>query len=72
MAEIKVRYKGCTDGQATMGRGMDPRPLLEEGEVYTLVSEHIHSWHTLYFLEGFLRTPFNSVCFEKIKESDDG
>lgn len=66
MKTVKVRYNGCTEAQANWGHGVDPRPLLTEGLVYTLIREpEVHSWHTLYWLKGYVG-PFNSVCFEEV------
>lgn len=61
---MKVRYDGCTDVQANFGGSTDPRNFLKEGGVYELERREVHSWHTLYYLQGFSK-PFNSVCFSE-------
>lgn len=61
----KVKFVECDDDQARFGRGSDPRDFLEIGKEYTLVDKEIHSWHTLYYLQGF-NEGFNSVCFEDV------
>lgn len=61
---MEIRYKGCSDTQANFGRGDDPRKYLTVGQTYKLLRTDIHSWHTLYYLEGFEDKGFNSVCFE--------
>ncbi len=62
---IKVKFTECDDDQARFGRGADPRKFLELGKEYILMDKEIHSWHTLYYLEGF-DPGFNSVCFEDV------
>lgn len=62
---MKVRFTECSDEQARWGSGSDPREFLKLGEIYTVVDEEEHSWHTLYYLEGF-EEGFNSVCFEEL------
>ena len=64
--KMKVRYNDCTDTQANWGRGVDPRPILQEGQEYEVDRTETHTWHTLYFLKGFAK-PFNSVCFTEIE-----
>lgn len=65
--EDKVRYIGCSDAQMAYNGGADdPRPILNEGEVYIVESVKVCSWHTLFKLvnrEGW----FPSVCFYLIK-----
>jgi len=66
----KVKFDGCSDAQANWGRGDDPRKYLEIGKVYKVIKTELHSWHTLYYLEGFEHNPFNSACFDQaLKES---
>ena len=64
---MKVLFKECCDDQAGFGGSHDPRKYLEMGKTYTLVDKEVHSWHTLYFLEGH-EVGFNSVCFEDAPE----
>jgi len=66
MLKQKVKFVECDDDQAYFGRSFDPRPLLVFGHTYNLLKEEVHSWHTLFYLEGHETTPFNSVCFEKV------
>jgi hypothetical protein len=47
--------------------GSDPRDHLEIGYIYEVGKKEVHSWHTLYYLVGFLPYAFNSVCFEEMK-----
>lgn len=61
---MKVLFTECDDDQANWGRGKDPREYLTIGNTYTVVNKEVHSWHTLYYLEGF-SVGFNSVCFEE-------
>lgn len=62
---MKVRYLGCSDEQARWGQCKDPRPHLTVNHIYNLVDTEVHSWHTLYFVEGF-KDGFNSCCFEEV------
>jgi len=62
---VKMKYTGCSDTQAAIGRSHDPRPHLTVGSTYVVEKKEVHSWQTLFFLTGFMDTPFNSVCFEQ-------
>ena len=64
---MKVRYVGCSDDQVAFGGNKDPRPLLKEGEVYTVLEKKVHSYHTKYFLTVHPTLPFNSVSFEPVE-----
>lgn len=59
-----VTYLGCDDGQARWGQTKDPRKFLKVGKKYTVREVEVHSWHTLYHLDGFPIGGFNSVCFD--------
>lgn len=63
----KVKFVECSDGQATFGRSVDPRPHLEIGQIYELMQKEVHPWHTLYYLKGHETKPFNSVCFVDVE-----
>ena len=64
----KVRYIGATDKQVKWGGNDDPRSLLNEGDIYEVEHEEVHSWHTKYSLKG-IKGRFNSVCFEIEEET---
>ena len=66
----KVRYTGCSDAQATCGKSHDSRGVLVVGANYEVEREEVHRWHTLLHLKGFSGTPFNSVCFEDMREEE--
>ena len=60
---MKVKYIGCSEHQANFGKCNDPRGLLTEWQKYELINKEVHSFHTLYYLQGFEDYGFNSVCF---------
>ncbi|MBP2635530.1 MAG: hypothetical protein H6Q72_1437 [Firmicutes bacterium] len=60
----KVKYIGASDEQVRWGNNDDPRGLLNEGELYTVEREEVHSYHTKYHLKEFPGKRFNSVCFD--------
>lgn len=59
---MKVKFIGATDSQVNFGNGEDPRKFLEIGETYECHEKEVHSWHTLFYIDG---RAFNSVCFEE-------
>lgn len=61
----KVRYTGANDHQVRWGGCDDPRPLLTEGEVYSVDHTEVHSMHTKVCLEGY-EGKFNSVSFDDV------
>ena len=61
---MEVEFIGASDAQVKWGEGDDPRPLLEVGQIYTVDDTQEHTWHKLYFLEGFAGG-FNSACFKE-------
>jgi hypothetical protein len=63
---MKVKYIGATDDQVRWGSNEDPRPLLKQGEIYTLFREEVHTQHTKYYLLEHPTLPFNSVSFERV------
>ena len=63
---MKVRYVGAVDEQVSWGGSDDPRPLLKEGEVYTVFTQEVHTWHTKTILTAYPTYKFPSVCFEEI------
>ena len=60
----EVIFSECCDAQARWGSGEDPRDYLELGGLYVISDIEVHSYHTLFYLEGF-DVGFNSVCFTK-------
>ena len=58
-----VRYVGASDQQVRWGGNDDPRGVLKQGELYTLVNVDVHKWHTKLSLEGIPNLAFNSVHF---------
>lgn len=59
-----VLYIGATDAQVSWGGCDDPRGLLEEGHLYTVLEKDVHTWHTKIELVEFPGMYFNSVCFD--------
>lgn len=64
----KVRYIGTCDEQVKWGSNDDPRGLLTEGDVYTVNSVEVHSWHTKITLREFPELKFNCVSFEEVNK----
>lgn len=62
---IKVRFVEATDEQVRWGGNDDPRPLMKKGDVFTLKSREVHSYHTKLHLVEFPGKVFNSVSFEE-------
>ena len=63
----KVKYEGANDAQVNWGSNNDdPRGVLTEGEVYTVLSAEVHSWHTKIRLVEFPEYKFNSASFEEV------
>ena len=60
----RVRYIGASDDQVRWGDNNDPRGILIEGQVYQVVAEEVHSWHTKLTLAGHEKLRFNSVSFK--------
>lgn len=56
ISDEQARFAGCSD----------PRILLTVGTTYVVERVEVHSWHTKYFLVGFVQ-PFNSVCFTVVR-----
>lgn len=71
MQEIRVRYLGCTEEQATWKGLDDPRGVLTEVEVYTLTRYLVHFYHSEVMVEES-HLSFNSVCFELVTGEGDG
>ena len=46
------------------GSHVEPLPLLNDGQIYTVQYTDVHSMHTKVFLDGFPEKPFNSIWFE--------
>jgi len=62
---MKVKFIGCSDLQVKWGKGSDPGKNLIIDHVYEVESIEMHSWHTLYQINGI---NYNSVCFEEVQE----
>lgn len=62
----KVIFTGCTQAQKNWGSHTGEVEKLVVGEVYTIVKQEVHSWHTKVFLYG-IDGSFNSVCFEDVQ-----
>lgn len=63
----KIRYMGADDFQVNQGTGNDdPRGVLTEGEIYTVLKTEVHSWHTKVRLVEFPEQKFNSASFEDL------
>lgn len=62
---MQVKYIGATDEQVKWGGNDDPRGLLNEGDIYEVSKEEVHSWHTKLYLTEFPSKKFNSVSFIK-------
>lgn len=58
-----VRFTDDHPSISRWGRGADPRGTLVIGQLYRVVNVEIHSYHTLYYLEGY-GEPYNSCHFE--------
>jgi len=59
----------CISTHTTFGNCDDAEKHLKVGEIYTLLTKQIHSWHTKY---QFIEHPalwFNSVQFEDVKDT---
>ena len=62
-----VRYTGASDSQARYRAPNDPRPVLEEGEVYRVSTYVVRGSSTRVLLED-VDGQFNSVCFEGVNK----
>jgi hypothetical protein len=63
----QVRFVGVKDEmQIRWGSHVDPRGILDVGDVYTIEGTEVHTWHTKVFLEGFSGKSFNGAWFEEV------
>ena len=65
----QVTFTGCSNAQATLCGGRDPRILLKRGQAYDVVRTEVYDFHTQYYIEvDGEELPFNSGCFEEWEE----
>ena len=64
---MKLKCKSVS--KEIWGNGSGNTDDLEVGKEYVIVERDIHSWHTLYTLDGVLGT-FNSCLFEDAPEEE--
>lgn len=70
MTEImkKVKYIGCSEDQIKFGGGNnDPRTILKVDNIYHVLKEEVHAWHTKFILQEFPEWKFNSVSFIEVE-----
>jgi len=65
---MQVKFVECSDSQARFGRSQDPRSELDFGATYDVDEVEVHSFHTLYHING---GKYNSVCFEEINNIEE-
>lgn len=46
------------------------KKYLKVGQVYEVSHAHVGNWHTDVYLAGFPNVAFNSVHFEKVRETN--
>lgn len=63
----KVKFISEDINQIRFGGAADPRGVLKLGDVYEVVEEEVHSWHTRLHLKGIPGRGFNSVLFKEIR-----
>lgn len=62
----KVDFLGAVQAQVDWGANDDPRPHLNEGQMYEISYVEVHSWHTKISLIGFDGLKFNSASFRVV------
>jgi hypothetical protein len=63
--KVKLIMHNSDDQRDFTSDYKDTRKFLELDKVYDAIAE-VHNWHTIYWINNH---PFNSVCFEEVKES---
>ena len=67
-----ARFLGASEDQVRWGGCDDPRGLMEQGQIYVVQEEEIHSYHTKLIFFAFPGKKFNSVCFEWVSGTGMG